>query len=81
MGNLSVWQIVLSIIQMVLAIVLIVVILFQSSKSSKVSGAIMGGAETFFGKNKGKSIDTLLSRWTGVIAIAFGLLTIAINFV
>ena len=72
-------QIILSVIQMILAITLIIVILFQSSKSSKVSGSIMGGAETFFGKNKGRTIDTILTRWTGVIAIVFVALTITIN--
>ena len=76
----TVAQTIVSIIQMILAVTLIVVILFQSSKSSKVSGTVMGGAETFFGKNKGRTIDTILTRWTGVIAFAFAALTIVINF-
>ena len=76
----TVAQTIVSIFQMILAVTLIVVILFQSSKSSKVSGTVMGGAETFFGKNKGRTIDTILTRWTGVIAFSFAALTVVINF-
>ena len=37
----------------------------------RISGAIAGGSETFFGKNKGRTIDAILSKWTSVVAIAF----------
>lgn len=64
-------RIILSIIQILMCIVLIGVVLMQSGKSSGLSGSIAGGAETFFGKNKGRTIDALLNKWTTVVALIF----------
>jgi len=46
-------------------------VLLQSAKQAGLSGSIAGGAETFFGKNKGRTIDAMLSKWTAVAAIGF----------
>ena len=43
-------QTVLTIVHVILSIILIAVVLFQSGKSAGLSGSIAGGAETFFGK-------------------------------
>ena len=60
---------------------LIIAVLLQSSKSSKgVSSTISGGAETFFGKNKGKSIDKKLSILTIIVAVIF-ILTVLVVFI
>ena len=53
------------------AVSIIVIVLLQSGKSAGLSGSIAGGAETFFGKNKGRTIDAILSRYTSFAAIAF----------
>jgi preprotein translocase subunit SecG len=50
---------------------MVVIVLLQSAKSAGLSGSIAGGAETFFGKNKGRTLDALLSKYTTVVAIAF----------
>ena len=50
----------------------------QSGKSHNLSGAIAGGAETFFGKEKGKTIDKMLNRLTTIVAIVFTLLVIIV---
>jgi len=50
----------------------------QSGKAQGLSGAIAGGSETFFGKNKGRTIDAILSKWTSVVAIAFLATSIAL---
>ena len=57
-----------TICQIVLTIALIVMVLMQSGKTQGLSGSIAGGAETFFGKNKGKTIDGILSKLTSVVA-------------
>lgn len=44
-------------------------------------GATTGGADTFLSKNKARSIDAFLSRWTKVIAVGFFVMVIAINAV
>ncbi len=62
---------ILSGVQIILSIVLIAVVLFQSGKQAGLSGSIAGGAETFFGKNKARTIDGMLSRITTIVAILF----------
>lgn len=58
-------------IHIIFSISIIVIVLLQSGKTAGLSGAISGGAETFFGKNKGRTIDALLSKYTAIAAIAF----------
>lgn len=53
------------------AVSIIVIVLLQSGKQAGLSGSIAGGAETFFGKNKGRTIDAMLSRYTSMSAILF----------
>jgi len=53
------------------AVFLIIAVLLQHGKSKHLSGAITGGAETFFGKEKGKTIDRVMSKLTSVVAILF----------
>ena len=64
-------QIIVSIFHILFSLSIIVIVLLQSGKSAGLSGAIAGGAETFFGKNKGRTIDALLSKYTSAAAILF----------
>ena len=64
-------NIVLTIVHVVISIALITTVLMQHGKQQGLSGAIAGGAETFFGKNKGRTIDAMLKKFTAVIAILF----------
>ena len=70
-------KILLGILILVSAVFLIVAVLMQSGSSKRLSGSIAGAAETFFGKNKGKTIDRLLSKLTNVVAILFAVLVLA----
>ncbi len=74
-------KIVLTVIQVILAIFLIAVVLLQEGKTAGLSGAISGGADTFLSKNKAKSWDAKLARWTKWVAIAFVVLTLVISLV
>lgn len=64
-------QIILTVLHILFALSIIIIVLLQSGKSAGLSGAIAGGAETFFGKNKGRTIDAMLSKYTSFAAIAF----------
>ena len=64
-------EIVLGIILLLCALFLVVAVLMQQGKQKGLSGSISGGADTFFGKEKGKTIDKVLSKATTVIAIVF----------
>ena len=71
-------DIVFAIILLVAAVFLTIAGLMQSGKSHNLSGTIAGGADTFFGKTKGKTIDRVLSKLTTVVAIVFALLVIVV---
>lgn len=74
------WLTVVRIIHLILSLILIAVVLLQSGKAQGLSGAIAGGSETFFGKNKGRTIDAILEKWTSVVAIAFLVTSIVLFF-
>ncbi|HWL11527.1 MAG TPA: preprotein translocase subunit SecG [Ureibacillus sp.] len=57
---------------------LIVIVLLQSGKSQGLSGAISGGAEQLFGKQKARGMDLILHRITIVLAVLFFILALAI---
>ncbi len=67
--------------QIVLALVLIAVVLLQSGSQRGLSGSIAGGAETFFGKNKGRTLDSKLKKWTSVVAVLFLVSSIGLNLI
>jgi len=69
---------IVNILHIVLAISLIVIVLLQSGKQAGLSGSIAGGAETFFGKNKGRTIDAMLGKFTAFAAIAFLITSVAL---
>ena len=69
-------QIAIGIILIIAAIFLIVAVLMQHGKSHNLSGTIAGGAETFFGKTKGSTLDKKLSKLTTVVAIIFCVLVL-----
>ncbi len=74
-------ELTLGILILICALFLIVSILMQSGKSKRLSGTIAGGAETFFGKQKGQDINKKLSVVTNVIAVVFVILIIALHLV
>ncbi len=61
-----------------MAIFLVIIVLAQSGKEKGLSGSISGGSDTYFGKNKGRSMDKILSRLTTVGAILFGALVVVL---
>ncbi|MGI6143938.1 MAG: preprotein translocase subunit SecG [bacterium] len=62
-------SLVLTIIHVLVAIGLIVSVILQSGKSAGLSGAIAGGAESFFGRKKG--FEEKLERITVILAVVF----------
>ena len=46
-----------------------------------INGAISGGADTFLSKNKARTFDATLSRWTKYIAILFFVMSIIANVI
>ena len=61
-------------------IALIAVVLLQEGKSNGLSGAISGGAEQLFGKQKQRGVDLFLHRLTIFLAIIFFVLMFCISY-
>lgn len=74
----EVLRIILTIVFIVISIALTVLVLMQEGKQAGL-GAISGAAETYWGKNKGRSMEGLLVKITKYLAVAFILLAILLN--
>ena len=68
-----------TILQLLAALILITVVLFQSGKSRGLSGAIGGIADSYMAKRMARSIDAKLAKATKWIAAAFVVLTLILN--
>ena len=62
------------------SIAIILIVLLQEGHQKNV-GVVTGGADTFFSKNKARSIDAFLARWTKVISVGFFAMVIIINII
>jgi preprotein translocase subunit SecG len=71
----------LIVLLVIVSIGLITVVLLQSGKSAGLSGAISGGAEQLFGKQKARGLDLVLHRATIVLSVLFFLLTILVAYI
>ena len=73
-------HIVLTVIQVILAVALVAIVTIQSGKSAGLSSAIgCGSGESFLSKNKGKGLDAKLARATTWTGAAFLILTFVLN--
>ena len=77
-GQLGVLKIILTVLFIIICIALVVLVLMQEGKSAGL-GAISGAAETYWGKNKGRSMEGLLVKLTKVLAACFMLLAVILN--
>ena len=71
---------VLTVLLVIVCIGLIATVLLQSGKSAGLSGAISGGAEQLFGKQKARGIDLILHRITIVLSVLFFVLTMTLAY-
>ena len=61
-----------------LCIVATVLVLLQEGKSQGL-GAIAGGSESYWGRNKGRSMEGNLDKWTKILMVVFFVLAIVLN--
>lgn len=74
--SMTAYEYVLGAILILISVAMIVVVLMQQSRAAGLSGAIAGGAETFFGKHKGRSAEAKLAKATKVLGALFFILTL-----
>ncbi len=71
-------RIILTIVFIIVCIALVALVLMQEGKSAGL-GAISGAAETYWGKNKGRSMEGLLVKLTKIMAVLFMVLAAVLN--
>ncbi|MBE7029037.1 MAG: preprotein translocase subunit SecG [Ruminococcaceae bacterium] len=71
----------LYVIQIVVCLVLIISVLLQEGNSAGLSGSIAGGAETFFGKGKSKTLNGIFKSVTKVFAVLFVVLSLILTLI
>ena len=74
----AVLRTILTIVYIIACLALVVVVLLQEGKSAGL-GAISGAAETYWGKNKGRSMEGKLVKITRILAVAFMLFAVLLN--
>lgn len=72
-------KLIITIIFFIICVALSVIVLLQEGKSAGLTGSISGAAETFWGKNKGRTIEGKLEKGTKYIAIGFMVLALVLN--
>ena len=71
-------KIIIQVIFIVMCIALTALVLMQEGKSAGL-GAISGAAETYWGKNKGRSMEGKLVKVTKYLAVGFMIVSIILN--
>lgn len=70
---------ILMIVYIIVCMALTVVVLMQEGKQAGLTGAISGAAETYWGKNKGRSMEGGLVLATKVLLALFVILSLLLN--
>lgn len=72
-------RVVVTVIYVIMCIALTVIVLLQEGKSAGLTGAISGVADTYWGKNKGRSMEGALEKGTRYLAIGFIVISVLLN--
>ncbi|MEI3266584.1 MAG: preprotein translocase subunit SecG [Frisingicoccus sp.] len=70
---------IVTVVFIAICIALVIVVMLQESKSNGLTGTVGGMADTYWGKNKGRSIEGKLVKWTTILAVVFFVLTVVLN--
>ena len=60
-----------------ISVIITIVVLMQEGRSQNLSGAITGGADSFVGKSKGRTIEGKLERLTKLLIVVFFVIVLA----
>ncbi|WP_418490168.1 preprotein translocase subunit SecG [Frisingicoccus sp.] len=70
---------IVTVVFIAICIALVIVVMLQESKSNGLTGTVGGMADTYWGKNKGRSMEGKLVKWTTILAVVFFVLTVVLN--
>lgn len=72
-------KVIVTIVYVIVCIALAGIVLLQEGKSAGLSGSISGVADTYWGKNKGRSMEGALEKVTKYLAAGFIVLSVVLN--
>lgn len=72
-------KIIVTVVYVIVCVALAAIVLMQEGKSAGLTGSISGVADTYWGKNKGRSMEGALEKSTKFLAAGFILLSIVLN--
>lgn len=72
-------RVVVTIVYVIICIALTVIVLMQEGNSAGLSGAINGVADTYWGKNKGRSVEGGLVKVTRILTVLFIIISLILN--
>lgn len=70
---------ILEIVFIIVCVVLTIIVLMQEGKSAGLTGSISGIADTYWGKNKGRSVEGTLEKLTKLLAVLLIVLAALLN--
>ncbi len=70
---------IVTVVFIAICIALVILVMLQESKSNGLTGTVGGMADTYWGKNKGRSMEGKLVKWTTILTVVFFVLTVVLN--
>ena len=70
---------VLTLVFMIVCLIIPIVVYLQEGKQAGLTGAISGAADTYWGKNKGRSMEGKLEKATKICVVLFFVLSVILN--
>ena len=77
----GVFEIILTVLEVIASVALIAVVLLQSGKEAGLSGALSGNSDTYLAKSKSAGLDKMLASPTKWVALALILLTLSLSLI
>lgn len=75
----GVLEVIIGALVLILSVIIILMVVLQQGRRAGMSGAISGAADTFLSKNKARTVEAKLERFTKYIAILFIILVVLAN--
>jgi preprotein translocase subunit SecG len=63
---------------LVAAVFIVVAVTLQKTSEDGISGTIMGGSETYYGKDKARQSGKVLGKWTLIVSIVFAVAVLVV---
>ena len=70
---------IVTVVFIAICIALVILVMLQESKSSGFTWTVGGMADSYCGKNKGRSMEGKLVKWTTILTVVFFVLTVVLN--